>query len=188
LLLSSGYPVFREAFMTKTGWIARQGAKGALLLAGAWLAGPAGVSANDVRAGISLYQQGKYAEAEAQLAGAPGAEAKAYLAASQAKQKKFGEAEAAAKAALGERPTDELAVAALGESLVGQKKYDEAVDRLGGAIKGRADLAYAYYWRGQAYYNKKQPDRMVGDFETFLKLAPKAPEANSVRQLLAGLK
>ena len=101
---------------------------------------------------------------------------------------KYGEAEAAAKAALAERPTDDVAVAALGDSLVGQKKYDEAIDRLGTAIKGRADLAYAYYWRGHAYYQKKQPDRMVGDFETFLKLAPKAPEANSVRQLLAGLK
>ena len=157
--------------------------------AGRRLAGSSAVvGANDLQSGISLYQQGKYAEAEAQLASAAGAEAKAYLAASQAKQKKYGEAEAAAKAALADRPTDEIAVAALGDSLVGQKKYDEAIDRLGAAIKGRADLAYAYYWRGHAYYNKKQPDRMVGDFETFLKLAPKAPEANSVRQLLAGLK
>jgi tetratricopeptide (TPR) repeat protein len=171
--------------MTKTRWIAT---RAAALLAGAWLGGSAGASAGDVQAGISLYQQGKFAEAEAQLAGAPGAEAKAYLAASQAKLKKYGEAEAAAKAALAERPTDELAVAALGDSLVGQKKYDEAIDRMGSAIKGRADLAPAYYWRGHAYYNKKQPDRMVSDFETFLKLAPKAPEANSVRQLLAGLK
>lgn len=173
--------------MKKTRQTGTRATVGTLLLAGAWLMGSGAASA-DVQAGISLYQQGKYAEAEAQLAGAPGAEAKAYLAASQAKQKKYGEAEAAAKAALAERPTDELAVAALGDSLVGQKKYDEAIERMGSAIKGRADLAHAYYWRGHAYYNKKQPDRMVGDFETFLKLAPKAPEANSVRQLLAGLK
>jgi tetratricopeptide (TPR) repeat protein len=159
-----------------------------MLLAGAWLGSSAVVGADDLQTGILLYQQGKYAEAAAQLAKAPGAEAKAYLAASQAKLKKYGEAEAAAKAALVDRPTDALAVAALGDSLVGQKKYDEAIDRMGAAIKGRADLAHAYYWRGQAYYNKKQPDRMVSDFETFLKLAPKAPEANSVRQLLAGLK
>jgi tetratricopeptide (TPR) repeat protein len=161
---------------------------GAMLLASAWLGGAAVAGADDLQTGISLYKQGKYAEAEARLAKAPGAEAKAYLAASLAKQKKYGEAEATAKAALADRPTDELAVAALGNSLVGQKKYDEAIDRMGAAIKGKADLAHAYYWRGQAYYNKKQPDRMVSDFETFLKLAPKAPEANSVRQLLAGLK
>jgi tetratricopeptide (TPR) repeat protein len=174
--------------MTKTRWTAIRVAMGFMLLAGAWLGGAAAVGADDLQAGIALYQQGKYAEAAAQLANAPGAEAKAYLAASLAKQKKYGEAEAAAKAAVADRPTDELAVAALGESLVGQKKYDEAIDRMGAAIKARADLAHAYYWRGQAYYSKKQPDRMVSDFETFLKLAPKAPEANSVKQLLAGLR
>lgn len=160
---------------------------GCMLVAGTWLGSSAVVSA-DLQMGISLYKQGKYSEAAAQFASAPGAEAKAYLAASLAKQKKYGEAEAAAKAALADRPTDELAVAALGDSLVAQSKYDEAIDRMGGAIKARADLAYAYYWRGHAYYKKKQPDRMVSDFETFLKLAPKAPEANTVRQLLGGLK
>jgi len=174
--------------MRESRWTAMRVAIGSMLLASAWLGSSAVVGADDLQTGISLYQQGKYAEAAARLANAPGAEAKAYLAASQAKLKKYGEAEAAAKAALADRPTDELAVAALGDSLVGQKKYDEAVDRMGAAIKRRADLAHAYYWRGHAYYKKKQPDRMVSDFETFLKLAPKAPEANSVRQLLAGLK
>ena len=174
--------------MRKSRWTATRVTMGALLLAGAWMGSAAVVGAGDLQAGIALYQQGKYAEAAAQLADAPGAEAKAYLAASLAKQKKYGEAESAAKAAVADRPTDEIAVAALGDALVGQKKYDEAIDRMSAAIKGRADLAPAYYWRGQAYYSKKQPDRMVSDFETFLKLAPRAPEANSVKQLLAGLK
>ena len=173
--------------MTETRRTAVRLAIGSMLSAGTWLGSAAVVSA-DLQMGISLYKQGKYSEAAAQFANAPGAEAKAYLAASLAKQKKYGEAEAAAKAALADRPTDQLAVAALGDSLVGQNKHDEAIDRMGSAIKGRADLAYAYYWRGQAYYKKKQPDRMVSDFETFLKLAPKAPEANSVRQLLGALK
>ena len=174
--------------MRETRRTAMRAAIGSLLLASAWLGSSAVAGADDLQTGISLYEQGKYAEAAAQLAKAPGAKAKAYLAASLAKQKKYGEAESAAKAALADRPTDELAVAALGDALVGQKKYDEAIDRMGAAIKGRADLAHAYYWRGQAYYKKKQPDRMVSDFEAFLKLAPKAPEANSVKQLLSGLK
>ena len=55
------------------------------------------------------------------------------------------------------------------------------------AIKRKADFAYAYFWRGQAYYGKKKADRMVSDFETFLKLAPKSPEAPIVRQLLSSL-
>ena len=140
--------------MRETRWTAIRVTMGFMLLASAGLGSSAVVDADDLQAGISLYKQGKYAEAAAQLANAPGADAKAYLAASLAKQ----------------------------------KKYDEAIDRMGAAIKARADLAHAYYWRGQAYYKKKQPDRMVSDFETFLKLAPKAPEANSVKQLLAGLR
>ena len=53
--------------------------------------------------------------------------------------------------------------------------------------KRKGDLAYAYFWRGQAYYGKKRADQMVSDFETFLKLAPKAPEAPVVRQLISSL-
>ena len=78
-------------------------------------------------------------------------------------------------------------MAALGESLVGQRKFDEAVSRMSDALKRKSDLAYAYFWRGQAYYGKKRADQMVSDFETFLKLAPKAPEAPIVRQLISSL-
>jgi tetratricopeptide (TPR) repeat protein len=145
-------------------------------------------SPQDVQAGISLYQQGKYAEAEAQLRGAEGAEAKAYLAGSLAKQKKYGEAEAAAGAALAASPTHEVAVAALGESLVGQKKYDDAIARLEAAVGKKGDLAYGFYWLGHAYYNKKQTDQMLRAFDRFLQLAPKAPEAPAVQQLLAGVR
>jgi tetratricopeptide (TPR) repeat protein len=158
---------------------------GALLLACA-PAVPA--LAGDVAGAVALYQQGKFAEAEAALKAEPGGEAKAYLAASLAKQKKHGEAEAAAKAALEAAPNHDVAVGALGDALVGQKKYDEAVDKLSAVIKAKADVPYAYYWRAQAYYNKKQADRMVADYETFLKLAPKYPEAASVQQLLSSLK
>jgi tetratricopeptide (TPR) repeat protein len=145
-------------------------------------------AANDLQTGIALYQQGRYAEAEAALRSVPGAEASAYLAASLAKQKKFGEAEAPAKAALGENPGHDVAAAAIGESLVGQNKLDEAVDRLSAVIKANGGVAYAYYWRGKAYNGKKQQARAIDDFETFLKLAPKAPEAPAVQQLLAALK
>jgi tetratricopeptide (TPR) repeat protein len=138
--------------------------------------------------GISLFQQGKYAAAEEALRGASGAEASAYLAGALARQRKYAEAEAPAKAALEANPTHEVAVAALGESLVGQKKYDEADARLSAAIGARPDLAYAYFWRAQAYNGLKKADRMVADYETFLKLAPKAPEAPSVQQLLASFR
>lgn len=145
-------------------------------------------SADELQAGLALFREGKFAEAESQFRGASGAEAQAWLAAALAKQKKYGEAETAAKSVVEGNAAHEVAAPALGEALVGQKKYDEAADKMSAAIKARTDLAYAYYWRGQAYYNKKQPDRMVSDFEAFLKLAPKAPEAATVQQLLAALR
>src|SRR2546427_6733097 len=148
---------------------------------------PASAPADSLQTGIALFQQGEYAKAEAALREATGPDASAYLAASLAKQKKYAEAEAPAKAALEANPTHEVAVAALGESLVGQRKFDEAIEKMSDAIKRKADLAYAYFWRGQAYYGKKKADRMVSDFETFLKLAPKSPEAPIVRQLLSSL-
>ena len=119
---------------------------------------------------------------------APETAEKAALAQRLVKEKKHAEAEGAAKEALAACATHEAAVAALGESLVGQKKHDEAIERMTSVLKAKADLAYAYYWRGQAHYSKKQIDRMVGDFEMFVKLAPNAPEAAAVKQLLATFK
>jgi tetratricopeptide (TPR) repeat protein len=145
-------------------------------------------AAGDAQLGIELFKQGKYAEASAQLQGESGTDANAYLAASLAKQGQLAEAEGAANVALAGDGTHPVAVAALGESLVGQKRYDEAVARLSAVIEKRNDVAYAYYWRGQAWSKKKQPSHMVADFENFVKLAPDAPEAGSVKQLLAGLR
>ena len=55
-------------------------------------------------------------------------------------------------------------------------------------IAARKEAAYAYFWRGQAYNGTKQTDRMISDFETFLKLQPNAPEAPTVRQILASFR
>jgi tetratricopeptide (TPR) repeat protein len=142
----------------------------------------------DVQAGITLYDSGKYPEAEAALRGNADPVAKAYLAASLAKQKKHAEAEPVAKEVLQSRPADAIAVAALGNALVGQDKNDEAIARLTAAIQAEPRLAYAYYWRGQAYNNQKKVSSMASDFQMFLKLAPNAPEARLVQAVLAGLK
>lgn len=127
-------------------------------------------------------------QAAADACSASDTQAKASQAQGLVQQRKFAEAEGLAKAALAACPTHAGGAAALGAALVGQGKHDEAIDRMSAVIRAKADVAYAYLWRGQAYYGKKQPDKMVGDFEAFLKLAPSAPEAASVKQLLAGLK
>jgi hypothetical protein len=103
-------------------------------------------------------------------------------------QKKYAEAEGPAGEALSACPSSDAAAAALGEALFAQNKHDALVDRMSGALGKSATTAYAYYWRGKAYNAKKQQARMVDDFEAFLKLAPTAPEAAAVKQLLAGLR
>jgi tetratricopeptide (TPR) repeat protein len=103
------------------------------------------------------------------------------------KQKKFQPAEAPARAALQKCPTQATAVWALGGSLVGQARLPDAIAAMTSAIGAKPDLAYAYLWRGQAYYQSKQPDKAVADFQQFLRLAPNAPEAVSVKQILSGL-
>ena len=164
----------------------------ALLLAGCASAGPARMpmqTGGGLQAGIQAFQSGNYALAEQSLTGLGGAEANAYLAAALAKQGKFAQAEGPANVALGEVPAHALAAAALGESLVGLTRYDDAIARMTSVVGADKNVAYAYYWRGQAYYRKRQnPDRMVTDFEAFLKLAPDAPEAAAVRQLLSALR
>jgi tetratricopeptide (TPR) repeat protein len=118
----------------------------------------------------------------------PGNVSKANDALSLARKKRYPEAETASGAVLAACGTQPVAVQAMGQAVVGQKRYDDAVKRLTTALSAKPDLAYAYLWRGYAYYYKKMPDKMVSDFETFLKLAPNAPEAATVKQLLSSLK
>jgi tetratricopeptide (TPR) repeat protein len=119
---------------------------------------------------------------------APDTQSKASQALSLAQQKKYAEAEGPARDALGACASQPTAAQALGQALVAEKKYDEAVSRMSGVLGAKPDVAYAYLWRGYAYYYKKQTDKMVTDFQTFVKLAPNAPEAATVKQLLGSLK
>jgi tetratricopeptide (TPR) repeat protein len=158
-----------------------------LVLVGALAGAPA--MAQDAQRGIALYNEGKYAEAEAALRKAPKtAESHAYLAATLERLDRHAEAEAEAKAALAADPVQPVAVRALGEALVKEKKLDEAVTRMSAALTAKPDLAYAYYWRGQAYQRTKQIARMADDYRRFLRLAPDAPEAPAVKVLLGGVR
>ena len=117
----------------------------------------------------------------------PGNAAKANDALAKARAKEYAAADAGANAVLGVCPTHAVATQAMGQSLVAQQRYDDAITRLTTALTAKPDLAYAYLWRGYAHYYKKQPDKLVADFQTFLRLQPTAPEAAVVKQLLASL-
>jgi len=157
------------------------------ILGGALLAA-AVVIAQDAAQGIGLYNAGRYAEAEPVLRAAEGTEARAYLAATLERLGRHAEGEAEARAAIAADPVQPVAVAALGEALVAQNKLDDAINQMGAALGGNAELAYAYYWRGQAYQRTKQVARMAEDYQAFLRLQPDAPEAPALKVLLSGLR
>lgn len=160
----------------------------AWLVAVVTLAG-ADAGAQDVAQGVALFNEGRYAEAEPVLRVAAGdVEARAYLAATLVRLQRNAEAETEARAALEANPVNPVAVAALGEALVTQEKLEEAITRMSTALGVKSDLAYAYYWRGQAYQRNKQIARMVDDYQAFLTLQPEAPEAPALKVLLASLR
>jgi tetratricopeptide (TPR) repeat protein len=160
----------------------------------AWLAvaavlavGTAG--AQDLQRGIALYNQGNYAGAEPVFrAGVPDVEARAWLAATLVRLKRYAEVEAQVNPVLTANPVHPRAVAALGEALVMQEQSDKAIAQMSAALQKKNDLAYAYYWRGQAYQRKKQIARMVDDYQAFLRLQPEAPEAPALKVLLGSLR
>ncbi len=159
----------------------------AWLVAAGTLAGVA-AGAQDLNQGIALYNQGKFAGAEPVFrAAGPGPEARAWLAATLVRLGRYPEAVTEATAVLTANPTHPRSVAALGEALVMQEKLDPAIARMSAALEKKNDLAYAYYWRGQAYQRNKQIARMVDDYRAFLRLEPEAPEAPALKVLLASL-
>ena len=117
-----------------------------------------------------------------------GPSASAYSAASLAKQKKYARGRGPARAALEANPLHERRRGGARE--VARRAAEVRRGDRGDVGRHQAQARVPRtptFWRGQAYYGKKKADRMVEDFETFLKLAPKSPEAPIVRQLLSSL-
>jgi tetratricopeptide (TPR) repeat protein len=69
-----------------------------------------------------------------------------------------------------------------------RKDFSGAVADLEKAIEMTPAKAMAHYYAGLAYNGLKRPDKMVEHFQTFLKLAPDAPEAARVRSLLRSVR
>ncbi len=69
-----------------------------------------------------------------------------------------------------------------------QKAYKDAAPALKQAVDKDPQRAYAHYYLGMAYYNLNQKAMAIQYLENFLRLAPEAPEAPQVRDLLQRLK
>jgi tetratricopeptide (TPR) repeat protein len=102
-------------------------------------------------------------------------------------QGKFGDAETALREAKGQGETSELLLAQ-GMLRLAQKDFNGAADSLEAALKENPDTAYAHYYAGLAYNGLRQPDRMVNHFQSFLRMAPTAPEGKRVESLLRSVR
>lgn len=68
---------------------------------------------------------------------------------------------------------------------LGRQQNSEAAASLESYLKKNPDNAYAHYYAGLAYNGAKRPDKMLTQFELFLRLRPDAPEAKKVRAVLS---
>lgn len=65
-----------------------------------------------------------------------------------------------------------------------QKDFQGAIADLEKAIELDPTRAYSHYYMALAYNGIKRPDKMAEHFQTFLQLAPDAPDADKVRSVL----
>lgn len=139
--------------------------------------------------GLARLSLGKLDEADAQLSRAeelaPASDSvKVGLARVRIEKKQFDRAEESLKSAReinGGNPDVPLYSGVL---KIAKRDNQGALNDLNDAIGRKPDNAYAYYYAGLAYSALKRPDKMVDSFQTFLKLAPNAPESDKVRSLL----
>ncbi|MCC6860044.1 MAG: tetratricopeptide repeat protein [Bryobacterales bacterium] len=109
---------------------------------------------------------------------------KAGLAQARMGQEHYDEAQQLVDDALQTNPDSAEALFAQGKLQVHRKDYRAAAATLDRASERDPKNPYVHYYAGIAYSNLRRPDRMVNEFQLFLKLAPDAPEADKVKSLL----
>jgi len=69
-----------------------------------------------------------------------------------------------------------------------QSNFQRAAQAFNRSAELKPDLAYAHYYAALAYQRVKQIPAMAEHFQTFLRVAPEAPERQSVQALLRSLR
>ena len=72
----------------------------------------------------------------------------------------------------------------LGRVYALQQQYERAAAAFDAAIEADRYFAYAYYFAGMSYRQIRQIDQMAIRFESFMKLAPEAPERPRVEAMM----
>jgi Tfp pilus assembly protein PilF len=77
----------------------------------------------------------------------------------------------------------------LGIILLGRREFEEAERELRAATQtGGGEVARAHYYLGGLYWELKQYKRAADELETYLKLAPSAPDAERLRSTIKDLR
>lgn len=139
--------------------------------------------------GLSLLEMDRPAEAEAELQKAlslapPVDQVKVSLARVYLKQNRIDAARPLLDQAEMANPQNSDVFVYRGVISIANKDYVGATKALDRALELNPNNAYGHYYNGVAYANIKRTDKMIAHFETFLRLAPNAPEAEKVRAVL----
>ena len=76
----------------------------------------------------------------------------------------------------------------LGLVLDARNENPDAANAFARAAELQPQMAYAHYMAGMSFYKAKRVDKMANYFDSFLKLAPMAPERPAVQSIMKTLK
>jgi predicted Zn-dependent protease len=103
--------------------------------------------------------------------------------------KQMPEAEQELREAVKKNDSSPVAHLYLGMSLVKQRKLDEGEKELTrAASSNREDISMAHYYLAGIYWGKRDYKRAADELETYLKLTPKAPDAEKIRGTIKDLR
>lgn len=104
-------------------------------------------------------------------------------------KKNYGEAEKHLREALKKNDRHAPAHMYLGVALVGQKQLEEAERELRRSVElGGGAAGRAYYYLGGIYWGRRDYKRAADELEAYLKLQPKAPDAERTRAAIKELR
>jgi Tfp pilus assembly protein PilF len=104
-------------------------------------------------------------------------------------KKDYAEAEKQLRAALKRLDKSAAGHLYLGIALIGLKSHGGAELELQQAVKlGGDQMGQAHRWLGGIYWAKKEYKRAADEIETYLKLTPKAPDAEQLRAMVKDLR
>lgn len=103
--------------------------------------------------------------------------------------KRYGEAEADLREALKQNDQSAIAHFYYGRALAYLGRFDDAEKELSAAINlGGDQMKEAHRYLGAIYHARGDDQRAIAELETYLRIAPKADDAEPVRQLIQQLK